>query len=359
MKSPLLLVLVGSITVISGALRAQTSPPTRPPFGPKAEPEAETTDEAPVNAPPVLTEEQLKKVQEQLAALEGTITTQRSGFLAGIIERFRKATSSDAAALNFYLDCKKIVDLERKDMAKDAIRSQVDRMESQMEKWTGSNASDSKEEGDFGKAVRLQLEYLILTLEAHETPEEEMVKMIPKLRAFIQSVLDNGKKLKGRALAQLRGNVGNNAFVEAYQIGRYLNAENWSLSPLNFGEIWENSIFPLVEKDSRDTLPEQWDARINTENLFRKESMYEPEYEIWLQNEMPVLLWERAQYLYERGPSPINAMGDMLKIIREHPGHANAPDWLVSLRELVDQAAGANLPPPAPEPTAAPATGQL
>ena len=347
MKSPLLFVLaVGSLTTGPLGLSAQTTEPA--PAFPNLDGTPSTTAE-PTNAPPVLTADQLKNVQEQLAALEGEITTQRTGFLSGIIERFRKATSSDAAAMNFYLDCKKIVDLERKDMTKDAVRSQVERMESQMEKWTGTSPTDGRDEGDFGKAVRLQLEYLVLTLEAHETPPDDMIKMVPKLKAYIAAVMENAKKLKGRALNHLNGNISNNAFVEAYQLDRYLSTEHWSMNPLGFGDMWEKCIFPLMEKESRDGLPEQWDTRIKTEMAFREESMYKPEYELWVQNEVPVLRWARAQYLYEKGPSPVNAMADMLKIIREYPGHASAPDWLEALRELVAQASGADAPPPAAE----------
>ncbi len=294
----------------------------------------------PINAPPVLTKEQIETVKSQLAALESDISSKRNNFLSEIIERFRKATSSDAAALNFYLDCKKIVDLERKDMTRDAIRTQGERLASQVERMAESGRDQAKDEGDFGKAVRLQLEYLVLTLEAHETPEDEMVKMVPKLRTFITSVLENASKLKGRALNALSGNIANNPFVDAYQIGRYLDVEHWSSNPLNFGEMWEKCIFPLLAKDNRDQLPEQWDARLKTEVAFREESMYKPEYELWIQNELPVLRWNRATYLYQKGPSPINAMGDMLKLIREHPGHASAPEWLAQLRDLVNEASG-------------------
>lgn len=315
-----------------------------------AQDEAASPDAAGVNAPPVLTKEQIETVQSQLAALESDIASKRNSFLSEIIERFRKATSSDAAALNFYVDCKKIVDLERKDMTRDAIRSQAERLASQVARMADPQRDQAKDEGDFGKAVRLQLEYLVLTLEAHETPKGEMIKMIPKLRAFITSVLENASKLKGRALSTLQGNISNTPFVDAYQIGRYLDVEHWSNNPLNFGEMWEKCIFPLLEKDNREQLPEQWDARLKTEVAFREQSMYKPEFELWFQNELPVLRWSRATYLYRKGPSPINAMGDMLKLIREHPGHANAPDWLSQLRELVETASGAPSPG-APEET--------
>lgn len=307
-------------------------------------------EQQPINETPVLTEEQIESVKAQLAALEGEISTKRNSFLAEIIERFRKATSSDAAALNFYIDCKKIVDLERKDMTRDALRTQSERMADQVERMADEQQNRDKDEGDFGKAVRLQLEYIILTLEAHETPEDKMIEMIPKLRAYVASVLENAGKLKGRALRTLSGSISNSPFVDAYQIGRYLDSENWSSDPLNFGQMWSKCIFPILEEQDREKLPEQWDARIKTEMAFREESMYDPEFEIWMKNELPVLRWSRAVFLYERGPSPINAMGDMLKLIREYPDHANAPSWLEQLHGLVDEASG-TASPEAPEET--------
>ena len=65
--------------------------------------------------------------------------------------------------------------------------------------------------------------------------------------------------------------------------------------------------------------------------------MTEPDFLLWSQNELPSLRWQRATYLYANGPSAINAMADMLKLIKDNPTHADAPNWVNELRILVNQ----------------------
>jgi hypothetical protein len=130
---------------------------------------------------------------------------------------------------------------------------------------------------------------------------------------------------------------GNSAIIEAFQLERYLNRQGWDKNPTNIGGMYTNTILPIAAVDAKDSLPSLWDARINADGAFRKENMTEPEFILWGQNELPTLRWERATYLYEKGPSAINAMADMLKLIKDNPAHADAPKWVKELRMLVNQ----------------------
>lgn len=283
---------------------------------------------------------------KQLTELESQIQQMRGSTLSTILQKLRGAVASDQAAMNLYLECDTLVNMDRKEVDKAEARRREEAMQKNLERKGGSGGGggNAQNQGDFATAVRLQLQYLILTLEAHESSDEELPKMVPKVQTYLQEVVASAPKLKGQALNYLRaplgggGGRGGNPFIEAFQLDRYLNRKGWSNRPLDFADIYTQTIFPAAEEANKEALPGLYDARINVEATFRQESMFEPEFVLWKQNELPALYWQRAVYLFEKGPSPINAMADMLKLIKEYPSHADAPSWLKDLRQRVEAA---------------------
>ncbi len=304
------------------------------------------TPAAPAEPAPKLTEAQVNSVLEQLKTLETQILNQRGSNLSSILAKLNAAISSDQAAIKFYTDCDVLVNSERKDASKTEARQRAEQIERNMERKAKAGAGADDLEGDNGIALRLGLRYLILTLEAHEAKEDDFKKMIPKLQSYIQDLVASAPKLKGRAFGMIGRACGaNSPIVEAYQLDRYLVREHWSRDPVNIGGMYQSTLFHFAESDAKDSLPTLWDSRINNEAAFRKEQMTEAEYILWLQNELPAMRWERASYLYEKGPSVINAMADMLKIIKDFPAHADAPKWVSDLRTKVNESAA--VPPSA------------
>jgi hypothetical protein len=55
-----------------------------------------------------------------------------------------------------------------------------------------------------------------------------------------------------------------------------------------------------------------------------------------MQQELPELKWQRANYLLRNGPTPINALKDMLDHIKAYPGHPSAPGWLAEMRTAIE-----------------------
>ncbi len=281
-----------------------------------------------------LTEAQVNSVMTQLKELENQILQMRGNTLGTILAKLRAGMASDQAAMSLFLECSNVVNHERKEVDKSEARERQARMESR------SKGRDADEEGDVGFAVRLGIQYLVLTLEAHEAKEEDFKKMVPKLQEYINTVVAAAPKLKGRAYSQLSNALSpNNAIIEAFSLSRYLNRKEWSQRPADIGSMYMLTLLPLAAETNKESLPALWDARITAEGIFRKEQMFAPEFELWTQNELPTLRWQRAFYLYEKGPSTINALADMLKLIKENPGHADAPTWVKSLRQLVNQSA--------------------
>jgi Spy/CpxP family protein refolding chaperone len=300
-----------------------------------AQAQAPAAPAAPVDRPAVaLTPEQIDMISKQLAELEGQIDKMRNDTLSSVLQKLRAAVNSDAAAMAFYIDCEKLVSVGRKELDRDEAKRLAERIERNNDR----RNTDEKDDGDPALATRLQLQYLILSLEAHEA--KDRATMIPKLQAYIQDVLTNAPKLKGRAFGQLAGDlVGDrNAVVSAFQIQRYLKVDQWTTRPADLAGMWTQTILPWYHKNKPEELPTLWDNRLSAQATLLKAIMPEAEYALWLQNEYPALRWERAEYLVQKGPSPINGLADMLKLIKESPGHADAPKWLKGMRAYIESA---------------------
>ena len=281
-----------------------------------------------------LTPEQIDMISKQLAELEGQIDKMRNDTLSGVLQKLRSAVASDAAAMAFYVDCEKLVNVDRKELDRDEAKRLAERIERNNDR----RNVDTKDEGDLALATRLQLQYLILSLEAHEA--KERAPLIPKLQAYIQEILANAPKLKGRAFNQLSMDLASdrNAVVAAFQIQRYLKVEQWTTRPADLASMWTQTILPFYLENKPEDLPTLWDNRLSAQANFLKAIMPEAEYALWLQNEYPALRWDRAEYLVQKGPSPINGLADMLKLIKESPGHPDAPKWLKGMRAYIESA---------------------
>ncbi|MEN3942091.1 hypothetical protein WJU23_12410 [Prosthecobacter sp. SYSU 5D2] len=299
---------------------------------------AETAVAPTPNPAAALTEAQVNTVLNQLKELEAQVLQMRGSNLSSILSKLQAAMASDQAAMGLYLDCDRLVNSDRKEVAKTDARKRQDDMEKRMDQ--RAKGGGNNEEGEFGVAVRLGIHYLVLTLQAHEAKEEDFEKMAPKLQEYIQTLVASAPKLKGRANGYLANALSNNnPIVDAFSLSRYLTRKDWNKNPLDIGSMYSQTLFPLAAQDNKDSLPGLWDARIMAEGTFKKENLYAPEFELWTKNELPAMRWQRAVYLYEKGPSPVNALADMLKVIKDNPAHADAPKWVADLRQLVNHSA--------------------
>lgn len=295
---------------------------------------------APEQAPPPppevkLTAEQVETITKQLADLEMQIGQLRTQNLGGIIEKLRSACASEAAAAAFHAECEKLVNVDRKDLDREEARRAEERIERMSEQ---RRNADPKNEGDINLALRIQLQFLLLTLEAHET--KDRTPLIGRLQSHIQQVVASADKLKGRAYDILSSPVASerNPVVAAYQLQNYLRVPQWPNSAIDFAGMWNATLLPWFKENKPEELAALWDNRILVESTLRKGQLSDAEFLLWSQNELPSLRWTRAEYLYENSPTPINAMADMLKLIREFPGHPDSPKWLDAMRERVKQA---------------------
>jgi hypothetical protein len=360
---------------------------------------AQTTP--PPGGGPALTDKQLADIAKQLDQIETQITKGKGDILGTALTKFRAAMAGQKEALALYLDCYKLNHFDRKDLKL-----------TDFQEWKDKNEQRLKDE-DFLAGLRLQLEYLVLTIQAQEVKEQkEMGPVVSALQAFlpkavtaVQSTLkhtasgaveekdkDKGGRPGGRPGggrpgwpegrergqegrpggggpgggsenrdrgsgfdgggqlgAMLRDSVQDTEFSKAFQLEEHLQRKEWEYAPLDIAGIYELVIFPFYRDQKPTELVAQWDARINAELTLAKVSQSESEFAAFAKERRPELQWQKATYLLEHKINPVLALADMLKIVRENPTHPQAGTWLKTLRSAVS-----TVRPGASTPAAAP-----
>ncbi|CAN5752769.1 hypothetical protein BH11VER1_BH11VER1_34410 [soil metagenome] len=291
-----------------------------------------------------LTDEQTASIIKQLDQIEAQITKNRGDSFSNALSRFKAGAANDKDALSLYLDCYKLEHFDRKDL------KQTD-----FQEWRDKNEEKFKDP-EFLLGLRLQLEFLVICIQAQDATE--VGPMVPALQSFIpkavsavQSTMthsasgalkdkDKGKGAGGgnggrQLLDTLKQPVTGTVFCKAYLLDDLLKREDWEYSPLGINAIYQTIILPYYLKNKPAEIPAQWEARINAELVLRKAVTSETEYQLFYKENYPQLLWTKNNYLLKNNVTPILALADMLKIVRDNPTHANANTWVKELREAV------------------------
>ena len=299
----------------------------------------------------ILTPAQTEHILKELEKVEKQIGKGRGSVFSAAMTKFREGMASPAAALGLYLDCYKLEHFDRKNL------KTADFMD-----WRNKNEVRLKDE-DFKRALWLQLEYLVLTIQAQEIEEpKKMAPIVTSLQAFLGKAVSaiqgttahsasgavtdkdakggrkgGGNVPAGDILGTLRQSVADSVFAKAYSLEDFLKREEWEYQPLNVKGIYSNIIFPYYLAEKPTDLPAQWDSRINAEVAMRKALMSETEYQEYSKDAGPRMLWEKNNYLVANNVAAVNALADMLKVIQTYPSHPDAMDWLKEFRELVQK----------------------
>jgi hypothetical protein len=326
------------------ALLLVSPAPAQTPAAPETDPAAPVTK---VLLTPAQTEhilKELEKVEEQINKGRGTVFT-------AAMAKFREGMASPAAALSLYLDCYKLEHFDRKNL------KAVD-----FKDWCNKNEARLKDE-DFRRALWLQLEYLVLSIQAQEADDpKKMGPIVTSVQAFLGkgisaiqgttvhsasgAVADKdakggrkggGNVPAGDILGTLRQSVAESVFAKAYSLEDFLKREKWEYQPLNVKGIYSNIIFPYFLAEKPTELPAQWDNRIAADVAMRKALMSENEYNEWSKDAGPRMMWEKDNFLVANDVTTVNALADMLKIIQTYPSHPDAADWLKNFRALVEK----------------------
>lgn len=334
---------------------------------------------------PTLTPEQTANIMKQLEQLELQINKGRGDLLGSALAKCRAAAASEAAALALYLDCYKVEHYDKRNLKTTDFQA-----------WKDNNETRLKDP-EFTKGLVLQLEYLVLSIQAQEADEaKEKATLVAAVQAFLPRAVgavqesmkhtasgaieekDKGPRNggggrgpgrgpgggggpalgAGQLAGILREQVRQTEFARALQIDEYLRSSEWEYAPLDIVGIYDTVIFPYYLENKREEVGAQWDSRISAEMALQKGSMSEAQYAEYYKERLPVLQWAKASFMLENKINPIMALADMLKVVRDNPSHPNAAQWLKSLRQSVNETQAPVVSPgeaPAPEGTAAPA----
>ena len=333
---------------------------------------AQQADQPPPAANVKLTDAQVQVIKQQLEQLEKDVSKNRNTSLGAAVAALQKAMGSENDARDVYMACYKGVHFERKDLK-----------ETDFIEWKTKNQPKLKDP-EFLMGLRLQAEYLVLSIQAQEAKEIDAI--IPKVQDFVAKELatvastvkrgnagtvtfdkkstTSTSTKTGRVqhsigspqvLDMLRRNVKGSEFAKYYMLDEFLKNKDWEYQPMDFGSIYRNVIFPYYRDKKPTELAAQWDTLIKYEFSLEEASRAETEYAIFYKERLPERQWDKANDLFQSNVNPVNALADMIKIVRENPTHPKAAEWLKKIRETVNSAQG-DIPPSVTSPTGATAT---
>jgi hypothetical protein len=278
-----------------------------------------------------LTQADKEALMEKLDALSDTAKEKAMSRMGTAISDFRAGMASDEAAVNLYMECVEKVQF------KDQKRSAQDFRE-----WKRRESERLDQEG-LKRCLRHQLRWLMLTMEAAEKPDE-VSGLAPRASEALDSIFSNPDQFEGNVEA-LRQPVTESMFARAYGLGN-LKAEKWPLSPLDLPQVFDQIMLPpLRGKGSYDGMREQWQRRIRYEGIVRqsftgrrekgKKEESSPEYDKWISEGQPDMVWQMELDLYKAGDQK-KAAERMLEHLETNVTHPKARDWGMQFRTLIE-----------------------
>lgn len=263
---------------------------------------------------------------ERLKALKEAAEGRKGGRIGLALAAFRPAVASSDAAIELYLRCVEKLDFE------DQNRKSQDFRE-----WKRRQKNNLKDPG-MALALRLQLQWLVHTLEVAANPAEAS-KMAPKAADGLDDIFANAEKLRGHQNT-LRRSVTSTVFARAYNVSD-VDVGDWPTEPLALSRIYEKVIFPPLRRpDKVESLRAAWLKRIQQEGLMAeqwsgsngnsrtssRDAAKPPAFEKFVTDERPNLIWRMEEDLFKAGDQRGAALR-MLTHLERYIGHPSAADW--------------------------------
>lgn len=247
------------------------------------------------------------------------------------ISAYRAGMSSDDAAMDLYLKCEELVNFD-----------EMQRKNADFREWKRRNADKLSDKG-FREALRQQLRWLVLTLEAaSEEPDRD------KLALEAGKVLDSivaGADEFSKHRSVLQQGVTGSVFARAYNING-VKAEEWPMSPVPVAAVYEQVIFPPLRSPDRiPALKSAWSKRMIHESTLleawsgdpdekQKPGTRSPAYEKFVSETIPMLQWDAEMDFFKSGDQQGAALR-MLKHIDDNMSHDSAPKWIEDFTALL------------------------
>ena len=268
-----------------------------------------------------LTGDERGSILLELNDIQDVLESKQLNLRTSAAQTFQAASSSNDAAYEFYLKCHKVLNFDPKGASYSDFRNWRDRQEDKVK--TEPNLA----------AMRLQLQYLVLSMKAAEA--DEIDSIIPELEQFVGNVVANAENLNMRTMQEP---VTKTIFAEAYELNKSLKMENWSYSPGNYDEVYQTTIFPYYRETAPKELAAVWDRRIALElGLVTSEQAGNTEaLEKFQQERLPTLHWQKSLDLFN-SVSQKQGAAALIQLVRANPEHPDIRNWVESFRQLLHE----------------------
>jgi len=324
---------------------------------------AQTSEEVSEDAPEevaevkkanALTESDRIALAEKLEKIQKRSNDRVEGLYRRALSDYRSAVESNDRTMQLYLKCVEQVRF------KDEKKKGQDFRE-----WKRKNKEKHQSES-FRRALRHQLAWLLLSIEAAHKGEDHIQEMGKRALTHLDQILGNAEKLRGHQ-AELKRDALSSVFAQAYKLN--IKVKDWPKSSMDIAQIFEKLVFPPL-RESRNIrgLRSAWDKRIKYEEIVvknwsgkgqgrsngkkgkkiigMKKAMLSPAYEKFMSNRRPDLLWQKEVDCFRIGDERGAAL-KMLAHVDKYIKHKNAPKWIEEFQKLLTP----------PEPVASPEEG--
>lgn len=272
---------------------------------------------------------------ERLEKLRATAESRIDARYRAAISAFTAAVASESAAVDLYLKCVEKVNFT------DQQRRPADFRE-----WR-RRESDRLSAAGFGLALRLQLRWLILTLQA-ASEDSDRAQLVTNAQSVVNTMVGEASKLAGQQQV-LNQAVTSSFFARAYDIGN-VDLEDWPLAPGQIGQIYDRILLPPLRRQRKvEDLRAAWTRRIQQEMTLREHfasdsggrrvgmasAMRGPEYDRFVAERVPELQWQMETDLFRHGDQR-GAANRMLAHIEKNLAHGSARKWAEDLERLLE-----------------------
>jgi hypothetical protein len=269
-------------------------------------------------------------------------TVTSKSLLAQTITDFSSAASSDASALDFYIEAVRVTQFVGQPHEQTAFRE-----------WKKKEIPKLS-----GPAIRAALRYTTISLQRSAGATDSQI--FPVLLDYAQ---DTGSMLSSISDQPIvKQSVTGNIFARWYNIGEQLSGlanggsspgkvdsiDNWESSPGNVDQIYQKFLLPYMRKNRDPRLIQYWDQKISDETAAASSATAAFSTDRFNQTRRPQLLWSRAEDLIVINQRN-QALSEMYTIVKNFPTHPDAAKWIDELQGLLTApAVSATTTAPAP-----------
>ncbi len=298
---------------------------------------------------PASREALLEKLENMKKGSEGTADARFRLALGA----YRDALQNDEAVMELYLKCVSKVDFEKLKLKDTDFRE-----------WKKQN-EERFSEGGFRLALRYQIRWLMLTLEA-ASEKPDRARLAKDAQETVDLIFRDAEKLK-RQQALLTQAATSSPFARAYDLS-HVSAEEWPAAPLDLATLYNSLLLPPFRNPAGlAALRSGWTQRIYQEGLKQKlwaekdkeklkqkqlpedkhaninEEAIPNHFVEFVENERPKLQWQMLTEIFQYGDEGSTAQ-EMLGYLEANLDHPSAKEWAEQLKKLITPTA-----PAAPE----------